>query len=45
MVSLKASQIITYLLLLGENVTGKDQYMITEKQESEHAMVKASSTA
>jgi hypothetical protein len=31
MVSLKATQIITYLLLLGENVTGKDQYMVTEK--------------
>jgi len=31
MKSLRASQIITWLFLLGENVTGKDQYQITEK--------------
>jgi len=44
MVSLKTSKLITYLLLLGENVTGKDQYMVTEKQQNEHAMVKASTS-
>ena len=46
MFSLKASQILTYILLFGENknVTAKDQYMITEKQESDHAMVKAASS-
>jgi hypothetical protein len=40
----KATKLITYLLLTGENVTSKDQYLVTEKQESDHAMVKATSS-
>lgn len=43
MVSLKVTQILTYLCLFGD-VQPKDQWVIQEKQASDHAMVKASTS-
>ena len=39
----KLSKLVTYLLLLGNSST-KDHYIVSEKQETDHAMVKASAS-
>ena len=39
----KLSKLVTYLLLLGNTAT-KDHYIVSDKQESDHAMVQATTT-